>query len=725
MLLIVTLVWNSSAIDASAKLNNYSSEQPRDGANNTTPESGEATNTNDTTTVTGDENANDATSKSDDGADKGTDGDEDESDNGKNDNGTNSDNNSNNSDRGSKDGNKGKTPISKTFGNEASEGTEMTDSTPAQPTTKTSTYTVQNEVTTEDKNPEFDISGFPFKIEQIKAQLPYVYAYCFLGDYTGEEKELGLKILNEEEAYHSHSKDNNEPIHWYILLDNSMSLNSEDLDAIKESLQDIFIGTFFNSRGDKVTLQLIGNIEKGKEWNPDITEETNKDVILKAFSEVESKATSTYLYTAIHHAATNAAEYQKNNEEGRSVLLVISDCNDDSRSDGASGEGKDQAKETLEETGIPMYVVQMSGDEDVEDTRTVKNLCDNSGGICVEKVTKDDIDAELGNVCKYICNVKLLEYVTTVEDGTYEIQIEEDKRKDVDLSDYHPDYTAENNTIQTTIEKVEGKTNQLKICFDKKVDNAKDVNNYEAAYTPEGGKEDKCTIKDVEVTPVVKENEPLAEKTEVILTFEDDLYDGDIKITFSEDLESAYGEPSDIAIEAVEHHITDQPKPSETTKWLKNNAWIIVALIAVILVVVIIIVIVMRKVKKKGGIVYVENEAVLADNVVQKQHVHIEKEQGLFIKLIISGGGKDSVEISSELKGSLIVGRSDLSDVFIDDSMMSRQHFVLTDEEGVIYVQDLETTNGTMLNGVRVKGKQPVTQNDVISAGSLQIRIDW
>jgi len=43
----------------------------------------------------------------------------------------------------------------------------------------------------------------------------------------------------------------------------------------------------------------------------------------------------------------------------------------------------------------------------------------------------------------------------------------------------------------------------------------------------------------------------------------------------------------------------------------------------------------------------------------------------------------------------------------------------------VIYVQDLETTNGTMLNGVRVKGKQPITQNDVISAGSLQIRIDW
>jgi len=64
----------------------------------------------------------------------------------------------------------------------------------------------------------------------------------------------------------------------------------------------------------------------------------------------------------------------------------------------------------------------------------------------------------------------------------------------------------------------------------------------------------------------------------------------------------------------------------------------------------------------------------------------------------------------------LSVGRGEQADVQIDDTEMSRVHFVITPRGGAFVIQDQKSTNGTFVNG------QPITEaalkpNDKIRAG--------
>lgn len=57
--------------------------------------------------------------------------------------------------------------------------------------------------------------------------------------------------------------------------------------------------------------------------------------------------------------------------------------------------------------------------------------------------------------------------------------------------------------------------------------------------------------------------------------------------------------------------------------------------------------------------------------------------------------------------------------------MMSRQHFAIEYDGESFYIQDLDTTNGTMLNGVKMTHKRRLEKNDRITAGSLDIVVRW
>ena len=71
----------------------------------------------------------------------------------------------------------------------------------------------------------------------------------------------------------------------------------------------------------------------------------------------------------------------------------------------------------------------------------------------------------------------------------------------------------------------------------------------------------------------------------------------------------------------------------------------------------------------------------------------------------------------------LIVGRSDTCDIYIDDTKLSRQHFVIENDNGTFYVMDLQSRNGTMLNGIRINSRQRLSSGDKIMAGLSDIII--
>jgi hypothetical protein len=67
------------------------------------------------------------------------------------------------------------------------------------------------------------------------------------------------------------------------------------------------------------------------------------------------------------------------------------------------------------------------------------------------------------------------------------------------------------------------------------------------------------------------------------------------------------------------------------------------------------------------------------------------------------------------------IGRDASCDLAIADMTVSRQHAQLERGTDGWLLSDLESTNGTRLNGWRVRGQVPVKSGDLVSFGSLEV----
>jgi hypothetical protein len=74
-------------------------------------------------------------------------------------------------------------------------------------------------------------------------------------------------------------------------------------------------------------------------------------------------------------------------------------------------------------------------------------------------------------------------------------------------------------------------------------------------------------------------------------------------------------------------------------------------------------------------------------------------------------------------QGELILGRHHACDVVRSDPSVSRRHARLIFRDGTWVLQDLDSTNGTMINGVPV-GRCALRAGDRLSLGDEELRID-
>ncbi len=69
----------------------------------------------------------------------------------------------------------------------------------------------------------------------------------------------------------------------------------------------------------------------------------------------------------------------------------------------------------------------------------------------------------------------------------------------------------------------------------------------------------------------------------------------------------------------------------------------------------------------------------------------------------------------------LTIGRSEEADISIDNTAISRLHASLELKNGVHFLTDLRSTNGTTVNGERITGTVPITPNDTITIGKFRL----
>lgn len=70
----------------------------------------------------------------------------------------------------------------------------------------------------------------------------------------------------------------------------------------------------------------------------------------------------------------------------------------------------------------------------------------------------------------------------------------------------------------------------------------------------------------------------------------------------------------------------------------------------------------------------------------------------------------------------ITVGRETGNDIVIPDSFVGRHHLqLIKDEAGAYFVRDLNSTNGTFVNGQRIQAEMPIDEQDVIRIGNTTL----
>ena len=75
------------------------------------------------------------------------------------------------------------------------------------------------------------------------------------------------------------------------------------------------------------------------------------------------------------------------------------------------------------------------------------------------------------------------------------------------------------------------------------------------------------------------------------------------------------------------------------------------------------------------------------------------------------------------LLGETLLGRAPTADIRLDDPLVSARHARLFRRDGRWLLADQESTNGTLLNDQPVDGQRPIEYGDVISIGSVRLKL--
>ena len=88
---------------------------------------------------------------------------------------------------------------------------------------------------------------------------------------------------------------------------------------------------------------------------------------------------------------------------------------------------------------------------------------------------------------------------------------------------------------------------------------------------------------------------------------------------------------------------------------------------------------------------------------------------------------EDKLNILDKLKtkSKVVIGRADNCDVILNSGSVSREHAEINKQtDGTYSIKDLNSTNGTFVNGSKIKGLQRIILSDKIFIGKLQLSLE-
>ena len=76
-----------------------------------------------------------------------------------------------------------------------------------------------------------------------------------------------------------------------------------------------------------------------------------------------------------------------------------------------------------------------------------------------------------------------------------------------------------------------------------------------------------------------------------------------------------------------------------------------------------------------------------------------------------------------DVDNELVLGRGDSSDLQIEDVELSRRHAIVRSVDGTLEIEDLDSLNGTWVNGSRISARTPLAPGDVVQIGTTVLQV--
>ena len=540
----------------------------------------------------------------------------------------------------------------------------------------------------------FNVYAQSCEIEQISLHMPDVRVY-YRSDQQEQNYEayLGGEALNYDKS--AQFRELNEGVDYYILLDISASIPDSQFANIKDG-----IINFISSKGEKDKCVLL---TFGDESNVVLNGSENPQDAAAVVQGLQNKDMETVLFQTLVKTA-DMIDQAAQTEEKRRVIITITDGEDCVTGQATSNE----AVSELNHKGIPMYAMAVDVGKE-EYINSFGELALNTGGTLsiFNSGTCLDLMNQIRNTVQD-SYVAFFHSDTNVASNTREdLTVKFLDQQVTDTKEVIPTRWIPDTEAPQVVQWEKESDNELKLTFSEKVLNADNLADYKVERDGEAVAVDSVFYSEKE-TPYA------------VLTFKDKLYTGNYQINFSGITDCSMEKNGITKLDSFD--LDGAKKGKSTTFWI-----ILIAGIATVVVagVIIVVVVTYKKVKKNKGVIYVDGKATLASNVDVKQHVSVVNLPQKTVTFLMKDQINGKCELKITINGSAMAGRSDDCDIYFDDPKMSRQHFALETDGNDVYITDLESSNGTLVNGVRLNRRRKLLPNDEITAGNIQAKIVW